>query len=519
MTGDPIKFTMQDSDTGKHPTRILDILLYSLVALSIVFFWLVPLRSSFWIDEIATAFVARNGFSHWSLAIGPQVTESIYYWFPKLVDRLLGVSEPAYRAPSVLALGFALLLIAHLTSRLIHPQAAWLAVFACLALRGFNYQASDARAYAMGTCVAAASLLFLVRWLDDNRWQDAGLFLLSAELLWRVHLVYWPLYILFAIYVATRLVLQDTQVVWLKVAVVFFVLALGLIPVLIDALNLLREASAHAMAIKPLLSDLVGSLKLGMVIACGGAAWFLKLLYDRNAVSKPASSSALTLIFGWWLIHPLCLFAFSRITGNSVFMPRYLSIALPGVALSVTAMAASWIKPEHFKRTSILLAAIVLLNPSQWRAPWPKHDISDWRAAAQSVREFVGNDSIPVLCPSPYLEARDSAWTTDYKLPGFFYAHLDVYPIRGTPYLLPFEPSSRSEQFVANLVNGPLVASGRFVLYGWSGNAKYWEVWLRNRPELAGWTYKNRGPFGNVDVIVFENTSTKKVQGSSEKAY
>lgn len=114
-----------------------------------------PLPSSFWVDEMVTAFVVREGPSHPSLAVAPQVAKSIYYPLLRGPDALFGFSEIAYRLPSVLVMGIALFLIARLASRLIHPQAAWFAVFACLALSGINYQAADARPYGLGIGVAA----------------------------------------------------------------------------------------------------------------------------------------------------------------------------------------------------------------------------------------------------------------------------------------------------------------------------------------------------------------------------
>src|SRR5437870_662066 len=43
---------------------------------------------------------------------------------------LFGPSESSYRVPSVLMMGVALFLVGGLAVRLIHPQAAWFAVFA-----------------------------------------------------------------------------------------------------------------------------------------------------------------------------------------------------------------------------------------------------------------------------------------------------------------------------------------------------------------------------------------------------
>ena len=57
-------------------------------------------------------------------------------------------------------------------------------VFACFALPGFNYQAANARPYALGMCLFAAALLFLIRWLDTGAWLDALLLVACV-----VHLV------------------------------------------------------------------------------------------------------------------------------------------------------------------------------------------------------------------------------------------------------------------------------------------------------------------------------------------
>src|SRR4051812_229586 len=108
-----------------------------------------PLPSSFWVDEAATAFVVRYGAHHPSFQVAPQVPASIYYWLPKAANALCGLNETAYRLPSLIALAFGTLVIARLAAEIIHPDAAWFAAFACMALRGFNYQADDARPYAL----------------------------------------------------------------------------------------------------------------------------------------------------------------------------------------------------------------------------------------------------------------------------------------------------------------------------------------------------------------------------------
>jgi len=194
----------------------VQIVLWAVLGLCIVRFWLMPLPSSFWVDETATAFVVHHGAADPSLAVAPQVPASIYYVLPKAAEKLLGFSEVVYRLPSVLVMLVALGVIWQLGAALIHPAAGWMVVFACFAMRGFNYQAADARPYGLGTCVAALTLWFLMRWLDRAQWRDALLFLVAASLLWRVHLIFWPFYFVLVLYTVMRVMRHDTPVHWLQ---------------------------------------------------------------------------------------------------------------------------------------------------------------------------------------------------------------------------------------------------------------------------------------------------------------
>jgi hypothetical protein len=158
-----------------------------LLTLCLARLWIMPLPSSFWTDETGTAFVVERPADPSLLAPARLLYSSIYYTAPRVAQKLFGFSEISYRLPSILFMGIALWLIARIAARLIHPEAAWFAVFACLALPSLNYYAADARPYALGICLAAASIYCLIEWLDSSTWIFAGLFVVCAALLWRVH--------------------------------------------------------------------------------------------------------------------------------------------------------------------------------------------------------------------------------------------------------------------------------------------------------------------------------------------
>jgi hypothetical protein len=504
-----------DSQQAAAPReRIVTLLLLLLLAACITRLWLMPLPSSFWVDEMATVFVVQHGPNHPSLAVAPQVPDSIYYHLPRAAQSLFGFSEIVYRLPSVLLMAIALFLVARLAARLIHPGAAWFVVFVCLSMRGINDQAADARPYALGTAIAAASLWLLIHWLDSARWWDAALFIVLAALLWRVHLLFWPFYIVLALYALARLMRHETRVGWLPALAVFALLGVALLPVAIDALNLFRHATSHVIVALPTLRDLRILLKFGLILICGVGAFLLGRLLRWPRRSVFATNSSVVLIAAWWLVQPLALFAVSRVTGSSMFVARYLYLGLPGAALAATLAASYFIPPAHWKPLALVFAAGVLIMLGQWTEPWPMHHGSDWRLAAHTIDQWASNDpATPVLCPSPFIEAQPPVWQPSYALPGFLYCHLPVYPFRGKPYLLPFEDSPEAKRYVESLADGPLAQSGRFFIYGGSGSVRYWRNWFSIQPQFSTWHRERLGPFGDVVVELFQRVRLPEKAG------
>ena len=495
----------------------MNVLLGLLLAACVTRLWLMPLRSSFWLDELVTSFVVKYP-AHPSFVIAPQVPESLYYWLPRAMQALFGFSEVAYRLPSVIAMGIALFLVARIAARLIHTQAAWFAVFACFAIGGFEYFADDARPYALGMIVAVAGIYFLIRWFDDARWTDAMLFLLFAALLWRVQLIYWPFYIVYAGYAVVRLRSHDTRVRVLPALMIATLLLGSLIPVFRTALPILRGAATHVIAPAPSLHTFEHALHWNLVLICGFGAWLLQ--YVEQALSPVHSDQKrhVFLITAWWLCTPICLFLYSRLTAQSVFLPRYLSLMLPGAALCATAAAGLYIPPDRWKQAAAILGLGALVWMGRWNHIWPSHDGSDWRSAALEENRLAKNPATPVLCMSPFIESAGRGWSPQYALPGFLYAHLSIYPILGAPYLLPMQTSLAAQQYAAQLTSGKLVEAGRFLLYGQSWQVKYWDRWFRQRAELAGWGSAVE-EYGDVAVGIFTRQNPIPGRGLQAGAY
>jgi hypothetical protein len=482
-------------------------LLTAVLAACILRLWIAPLPSSFWVDEAATVFVVQHGAAHPSFQAAPQVPQSLYYVLPRLAQSLFGVSEIGYRLPSVLLMLAALLAIARLAQRLIHPDAGWFAALACFLLREFNYQAADARPYALGTCMACAGLLFLVRWLDSGRWLDALGFVAFGTLVWRAHLLFWPIYVVFAIYTLVRLLRGQSKAAWGTVAIVYAALGVSLLPVLREAWELSRQAGAHVVADIPNGGDFARALKLGFVAPFCAVTALLGRWFRWPLVDRPASVEAVTLILALWLCDPSCLFLLSHLSGQSVFLSRYLYLALPGIALTGALAAAVFLPRTFWRPMAALLGIGILIFAGRWNHLAPEHHNSNWRAASRAINREVAGADIPILCPSPFIEARPPVWRPGDQAPSFLYSHLAVYPVYGAVYRFPFATSPQAEQFAAELAQGRLSTSKEFIIYGGDRVVRFWRNWFSARPELKGWRVRELGAFGDVEALVFERPS------------
>ncbi len=280
-----------------------------------------------------------------------------------------------------------------------------------------------------------------------------------------------------------------------------------------NALVVFHQASAHVIAELPRFREFEHAIRWSLVVICAAGTWLIARLFKWPARLTRLSRSSVVLIAAWWLLQPVALYAFSNFTGDSAFISRYLTLAMPGAALMATAAAARYIPADRWRIASFALGAGVLLLMGQWTAPELRHDNSDWRAAAREEVRLASSSNMPVICLSPFVEARSPIWTPDYPLPGFLYSHLSFYPLKGGFYLFPFGAAARdAEGYASRLTANTLSGSSRFVIYGAN---KFWRDWFTHNPELKGWR-SSLEMFGDVQLVVFDAPPATPMTGQRE---
>ena len=404
-------------------------------------------------------------------------------------------------------MGMALFLIARLAARLIHPGAAWFVVFVCLSMRGINDQAADARPYALGTCIAAASLWFLIRWLDSARWWDAALFIVLAALLWRVHLLFWPFYIVLAVYALARLAAsRDARGLAFDAGRICRARccpgpgadrrAESLSPRHLACHRRAPHAArpAHLAQIRSHPDLRRGRFRSEPIVP----------LAARVGISR--LNSSLVLIAAWWLLQPVALFAVSRVTGSSMFVARYLYLGLPGAALAATLAAAYFIPPD------LLEAAIPGLRRRRAGHVGPMA-----RALGRCITARIGgwrptpSISGPGTIPTPpcFAPARSSKPARRYgsrpmRSPVFSTAicRFILFAASPTCCRLKIRPKPSAMSKAWPMARSPRLAASLFT----EARAAFdtGATGSPSSPSFPTWHRERLGPFGDVVVELFE---------------
>jgi hypothetical protein len=316
---------------------------------------------------------------------------------------------------------------------------------------------------------------------------------------WWVHQIFWPFYLVLVVYSIVRAVSRETPVRSGQALTVGVCVIAALAPRALASLALAQHATSHAFAAIPTLHAFAHDLHWNIPVLCAAAIWLL----TRSAKPRwKAPGSLWLLLLAWWLGQPLILLLYSHATGTSVYVGRYFSTMLPAVALLATLAVAHWMPAHRWHLAAACMAVAALLAQGHPKSPAYRHDISDWRSANEEVNRFAPDASVPVIVVSPFIEGRAPAWTPDYPLPGFLYAHLEGYPLKGRLLLFPYggpeDPDGR--HFAEELLRTQRL-SRRWAIYG-EIPGHDWEQWFAARPELAGWNHVEK-KFGDVVVVEF----------------
>jgi mannosyltransferase len=493
----PLPTAIPDRDDREH-VRILGVI----VGLVVLALWVVPIRSSLWLDELGTWWVVKGGLRDTvDHAVAFQGQSPLYYLIVWAARMLGGDSEIILRLPSLAATVGSCVLLYRLVRHLIGREAARMSVLVFAATGVVAFEASEARPYAIATFALVAATLALVRWLDGSTWPQGVAYVVLAVLVVWVHYMFALALVSHAAYALTRVRRGQTRVRLVHLAAAAGLIVAGVLPLVLQiaslwdrrgSLSIHYDAGIPTMLLVLVPAVVSGALLLGVLLARTQGKVTLSV-----QGSRPAS---LILLACWLLIPTIVLFAISDLTSITLLSPRYfVSVTPAGAALAGWAIAS--IEPSAARR--IVAAVLAILSLLAYGGSLKNGE--DWRDAAAFERTHATADTILLLHPG-LIESAQLDWFEDPERLSYLKSVVSYYPMVGRVTLMPHaldEPGVHG--YLEGLVTSELADVDRFLFITRYADLPY-KDWLDGRLGPEGFSSRVLGRFGVIAVVEFSRS-------------
>jgi mannosyltransferase len=343
------------------------------------------------VTTAAACFVGVGGRSVWgdeavsiSYALGPlrglfngvsgDPNMSLYYAALWVWTRVFGDGVIAVRALSILFAAATLPIVYALGSRLFGRAAGLFAALALATNAFFLNYAQEARGYSLVTLMCALSMYFFVDALDRARPRSLVGYVVASALAFYAHFFAVFVTLVQLVYLlliarrealARRWLAAYTAIGLLVAPIAYHALAFGENPI-----RWIPRPGVHALVVAA--RSIGGNGTAPVLVALAVLAVGL----SSSVRSKP-KRFAVGLVAAWLLAPPILSFLVSQV--HPMFLPRYLVVSLPALALLLGAAVTS-VRPQPL---GVALGAAVLIAASTSLYHWYRRPpLEDWKAAS-----------------------------------------------------------------------------------------------------------------------------------------
>ncbi len=465
------------SRVPRYQTKIL----LALGVLESIRLWLLPLGSSFWLDELITFWSAYKG-------VVPAIARS-QFWpgqampytiLSALVIRFAGTSEIALRLPSLLATVLTAWLLFRLGEHFFDRETGALVVVVFASFHEIARQAAtSARPYGIALLLVVASVLQLVRWLDQRRLRNMAGFVFTAAAIPYFQFLFATVYLVFLAY-AVYIWRSERRLRIRELFAATALIAILLSPLVWNSIYMHRTSSESSWAPTPdalgLVSSfipqaLAASLLLGVLAGC-----FANRTLATIVVKIPRS--AIFLFASWLTIPIVTLFIVARVSPFKVFALRYYLPSFAGLALIIGSGIRTFALPRMRRIVATSIALVSIVSYSGLRLFVQPH-VEDWRAAAKSVRAADLPATTPVLIRVGILESAKVRWDlNNIDMDSPLLCPLSKYPMPGRIVPLPYGFNSDSIRYLEEIYSRILRPTDRFVMVTRNDDETF-DAWMR----------------------------------------
>ena len=413
--------------------------------------WIRPLGSGFWLDETLVRVMIRaplRDVLSRSLPWSQSALFNLIEWLA--CHSLLGSMEFRLRIVSVVASALAVIAIFKIGYRFVDREAGLMSALFFLALPQVCEQACNARPYALAMCAQAWGLYFLFDAMKTGRSRNVLWWTVLSTAAIYLHVFFAFSFMLEAVF-ALSLCLYDRCVKLLGSFLIAILLTLAaLIPLAPQILLVWKERALLSLSWPVTTANLVFQI-VPFVLLPVLPAFILECWCGK--LGQFGSRRVLCLVAAMLLGPAITLFGFSNISGNNLFLPRYLAVTLPACAM-LWGLLVSRLPMGGQRYMAIMLVLLTSYAALGKSGQQPSGGNEDWRSAGQQIPRDSG-----VLLYSSLVETKRLDWLTDPSRWEYLSAPLNVYKsniAQTQVLLLPFfcdapgqaHVSARLDQFV-----------------------------------------------------------------------
>jgi hypothetical protein len=477
--------------------------MYGLCIAASVAVWLPGVGAPLWMDETIKTWSIAKGF--WQIPFRQDgLTFPAYSYILWLATRVLGTSEPAMRAVSLLAmLGAAW--VFYLAAREIFERdvAAIAVVVFCLEPM-VVFASLDIGVYAFATLMTAAAILLMLRLRrTDSNTAAVLLGLSTAGVIWFHYLfaVIAPALVT-CLFVVKR---GSGKALWRQLGAAACGFALGSLPVIPGLLNMFRTRATHVFEPAPewgkVIMAVVPSLGAFGVLVLGLLAALMVAAADGGGRKLESGQWLDGLVCALLAVIPLgILFGVSALTPLHISGPPWhLLSAAPGIALCWAwlgrTLRLGWLRAGF----CVLLAAAGVY--SAVASPMSVKILPSDKVAVAVAEKDASADGAPVMVCSDFVESDYTTMPVDSAKESRLMAPLSYYRLS-----VPVVPLPKSLNAEAMRVGGSFVeeATAKHEPFLALGNEPSYPTleWLTRRAAGA-YSVRELGVFDYVKVLEF----------------
>ncbi len=434
---------------------------YGLALLVCLSVWFLAVRAPLWTDETLSYWQIAGGFKQiWARSIRGN-SFAAYAYILWLTETLFGSRELVLRIPSILAMLAAVYVFYWCARELFTWDVSLIATMFFILPRGIAFAAIDVRPYPFALLVTNLTILLFLRWMKTRSIKYAAFFGFAAAGIFYFHYLFASILAALAVYyLLTRYSSLFADLRQIGVALGCF--AIFMLPVLPRLKYIYQTRTTHSFADAPQWTSVLQVLNpgTGQLLVLAGVILFAAVARHLMPPHRETLGNLL-LCASLTMVPVLCLYAISVTTAVHVFIPRYLLVAVPGIALCWGCLCS--LIDSRALRSFFCFMFVALCAFQAYTSPLSRRHEESWKESLAFADANAAEDHAPLLMCSPLVEA-DFLPMPAVASDSVLYAPLSYYKVRAQVVPLPRTLNDEAERQVKHFLLKASQQNSRFLV-------------------------------------------------------